>query len=227
MTKGKFIIIEGIDGSGKATQVKKLADFLKSKGRQVVAFDFPRYTEPSSYFLKKYLNGEYGALNDLNPRLVSILFSIDRFDAKSAIEEALSADKIVLSNRFIASNLAHQGAKVSDPEERKEYFQWIKDLEFNIFEIPRPDLNVILNVSPDLVQNLVDYKGHRDYIKSRSGRDIHESDLEHLKRASLIYKEIAEIFPDDFVMLECMEEDRLLSIDEVHQKIIEIVLKIL
>src|SRR5690348_9587367 len=136
MTKGVFIVIEGSDGSGKGTQYKLVTEKLKEKGYDVATYDFPQYDQESSYFVREYLNGNYGSAEDLGAYTPSLFFALDRFQAAQQIRKDLDGGKVVLSNRFIGSNLAHQGQKITDDTERTKYYDWLYDLEFNILGIP-------------------------------------------------------------------------------------------
>ena len=119
--KGLFLAIEGVDGSGKATQVAKLKEKLEQQGYQVEVVDFPRYKEESSYHVRAYLAGEYGTAEELGPFTPSLFYALDRYDASAAIRQALSENKIVIAVRFTASNMAHQGQKCNNVEEKKQY----------------------------------------------------------------------------------------------------------
>src|SRR5574341_73453 len=171
--KGVFIVIEGTDGTGKATQTLKLVEFLKKEGKAVETFDFPQYGQPSAHFVENYLNGKYGT--EINPYTASLFYALDRYHASAKIRQALSEGKIVISNRYVASNMGHQGGKIDNSEKRHEYFKWNEDIEYNILGIPRPDLNIILHVPSEIAQNLVDKKGSRAYVGGQK-RDLHEKD---------------------------------------------------
>src|SRR3990167_2931232 len=119
---GVFIVLEGADGSGKTTQFKLLAERLRAVGHDVAVFDFPRYDEPSSYFVKRYLNGDYGPASEVSPYTASLFYALDRFEAAPAIKQALAAGQIVLSNRYVGSNMAHQGSKFGTLAEQRKYF---------------------------------------------------------------------------------------------------------
>jgi dTMP kinase len=215
---GKFIVIEGTDGSGKGEQTIRLVKRIKDSGNEVSPFDFPRYNEPSSYFINEYLNGRFGTLKEINPKTASLFYALDRYAAAAAIRAALSAKNIVISNRYVASNLGHQGSKYDEYDERKKYFEWNYDLEYNINGIPKPDLNIILHIPAEVAQELVDKKLERQYLGGKK-RDLHEADLSHLKRTEETYLHLAKLFPDDFTVIECVEDGKLLSIDEVHEKV--------
>lgn len=212
--KGTFIALEGTDGSGKGTQFKKLVERLKNEGYDVATFDFPQYDQPSSYFVRQYLNGEYGNADEVGPYTGSLFFALDRYEAGPKIREALNKGKIVLTNRFTGSNMAHQGTKFSGAEERRGYFIWLDNLEFQMLKIPRPDYNFVLRMPADIAQQLVDQKDERGYTDKK--RDIHEADLKHLQKSVEVYDDMCNLFPKDFNRIDCTRGDKLLSIDEVH-----------
>jgi len=223
---GKFIVLEGTDGSGKGTQFKLLAESLQKTGHLISSFDFPQYDKPSSYFVQQYLNGKYGSLDEIGPHAASLLFTLDRLDSRAAMNEALSSGRIVLSNRFVASNMAHQGSKISDPNKRKEFFRWVENSEFEIFRLPRPDLNIVLHMPAEVAQKLVMSKESRSYLSGKKA-DIHESNLDYLKRTEQTYLEIARLFPSQFTLIECMDGSRLLSVEEIRAKVLAAVQKVL
>ena len=226
MAKGKFIVIEGTDGSGKATQTKMLADRLTAEGYPVEMFDFPQYFKSSSDFVKAYLQGRYGSIKEVSAQKASLLYALDRFEAAPDIRAALNAGKIVLANRYVASNMGHQGAKIKLADDRMRFFLWVQDLEFKILEIPKPDLNIVLHVPAKIAQQLVDQKtgAERVYTKGKS-RDLHEDNLQHLKRAEQVYLELARLFPRQFTLLECSDGKRLKPIDQVAEQIWTLVKK--
>src|SRR4051812_49023840 len=120
-----FIVIEGTDGSGKGTHTKMLLDWLREQGHEVVDFDFPQYGTPSAYFVERYLNGEFGTLEEIGPYRGSLFFAMDRYDAGFRIRSAQANGQIVVSNRYVGSNMGHQGGKIDDPVERRKYFEWL------------------------------------------------------------------------------------------------------
>ncbi len=222
--KGVFIVIEGTDGTGKATQTQKLVEYLKREGKLVEMFDFPQYGQPSCHFVENYLNGKYG--ENINPYAASLFFALDRHDAGGRIKQALAEGKIVVSNRYVTSNMGHQGGNIEDPKKRQDYFKWNEDIEYNILGIPRPDLNIILHIPAAIAQQLVDQKGSRAYVGGQK-RDLLEKDLGHLQRAEQVYLEMTKLFPKNFTLISCMNGDKLMSIDEVHAKIADAVKKLL
>lgn len=211
--KGKFIVIDGTDGSGKATQTKLLIDRLKKLGRQVEMVDFPQYGKKSAGLAEEYLNGNYGTAEEVGPYRASIFYAVDRYDASFKIKKWLDAGKIVVSNRYVAANMAHQGGKIKNARTRGKYFRWLHNLEFKIFAIPQPDRNLILHVDAAVAQKLVDSKGKRAYIQNGK-RDIHEKDLTHLRNAEKVYLEIAQKFPG-FQLVECTKNGNIMTKAEI------------
>jgi thymidylate kinase/thymidylate synthase ThyX len=211
--KGTFIVIEGTDGSGKGTQFELLAEHLRGVGYDVATFDFPQYDHPSSYFVRQYLNGEYGSAEEVGPYTASLFYALDRYEAAPAIRAALEQGKIVLSNRFTGSSMGHQGTKFAHAEERRGYFIWLDNLEFEMLKIPRPDLSLVLRVPADIAQKLVDQKEERSYTDKK--RDLHEADLNHLERAVAVYDDLCQLFPKDFQRIDCVRRDELLPIETI------------
>jgi dTMP kinase len=221
--KGRFIVIDGTDGSGKATQTKLLVEELKLGGYPVEMTDFPQYGTKSAGLIEEYLNGKYG---QVGPEAASIFYAIDRFDASFKIKEWLKAGKIVIANRYVTANAGHQGGKISDDFDRLRFFKWLDNLEYNIFGIPKPDLNIILHVPAKMAQKLVDKKSSLDrkYVNGKK-RDLHEADLKHLQNAEKVYMEIARLFPNT-KLVECVAGGKLLDPQSVHNKVWELVRRI-
>lgn len=216
---GIFIVIEGTDGAGKSTQFKLLGERLRQAGHDVVTFKFPRYDEQSSYFVREYLAGNYGSADDVGPYTASLFYALDRYAAGSAIRGALDAGKIVLVDRYVGSNMAHQGTKFHHADERRGYFIWLDNLEFEMLHIPRPDLNLVLRVPAETSQELLE--------KTEKKRDIHETNLEHLKRAVDVYDDLCQLFPKDFSRIDCVRNDKLLSIETINNLLWEKVFPLL
>jgi len=212
---GTFIVIEGTDGSGKGTQFQLLADRLTEAGYEVATFDFPQYDQPSSYFVREYLNGHYGTAEEVGPYTGSLFYALDRFEAAGKIRQAVSEGKIVLANRFVGSNMAHQGTKFQHSEERRGYFIWLDNLEFEMLRVPRPDVSFVLRVPAEIAQSLVDQKSARSYTDKK--RDLHEADLTHLQRAVSVYDDMCDLFPQDFVRVDCVRNNELLPVEAVQE----------
>lgn len=215
--KGLFIMIEGTDGSGKGTQTELLVKRFQKENFDVEQIHFPQYGNPSAAMVEDYLNGKFGTANEVGPYRASILYAVDRYSAKTQIQTWLDSGKIVIANRYVGSNMGHQGGKIADVEERKKYFDWNYNLEYTIFQIPKPDVNIILHVRPEISQKLVDQKEAREYLHGKK-RDIHEDDLDHLKNAESAYLQMASMY-SEFELIECVEQDSILDKEIIHEKI--------
>jgi len=210
---GKLIVIDGTDGSGKATQTKLLVEMLKKEGKQVEYVDFPRYGQKSAALVEEYLNGKFGIADEVGPYRASIFYAVDRYAASFELKKWLSEGKIVIANRYVSSNMGHQAGKIKDKKERKKFLKWLEELEYNIFGIPRPDINVLLYIPPEIGQKLVEQKGHRDYIGDK--KDIHEADIQHLKNAAEAYKYVAKRYK--WIIIDCAPKNKLKTIEEIHE----------
>lgn len=217
--RGSFVVLEGTDGSGKGTQLQLLAGQLRNAGHDVAVFDFPQYNAASSYFVKRYLNGEYGSVDQVGPYTGALFYALDRYDIADKIVHAVNEGKVVLANRYTASNMAHQGAKFDNAEQRRGYFIWLDNLEFETLKIPRPDLNIVLRVPADIAQKLVDQKDPRSYTDQK--RDLHEADLDHLELAVSVYDDLCQLFPKDFARIDCVRSGELLNIETINKLVRE------
>jgi dTMP kinase len=213
ISRGVFIVIDGTDGSGKKTQLDILAHRLKAEGFDIATADFPQYGKKSAGLVEEYLNGKYGTAEEVGPYRASIFYACDRYDASLQIKKWLQEKKIVITNRYVTANMGHQGGKINDPVKRTAYFNWLYDLEYEIFNIPKPDLNIILHIKAETAQRLVDEKGNRQYLNG-VGRDIHEADLRHLENAERVYLEIARTLPN-FTMIECAEHEKIMPKEKI------------
>lgn len=218
MKEGKFIVIEGTDGSGKATQVGLFADFLKKRKMKFKVADFPQYDNFSSAFVAKYLRGEYGSAEEVGPYRGSIFYAIDRYDKSFDIKKWLNDGKIVLSNRYVSANMGHQAGKINDKKARDNFLQWLHNLEYGIFGIPKPDITILLYVSPEVGQALVDNKAARKYIKGKK-RDIHEADLNHLKKAAEAYLYVAKKYK--WIVIDCAPNGKMRTRENIHKEIVQ------
>ncbi len=224
MKKGFFIVIEGTDGGGKKTQQDLLKANLENLGYQVEIFDFPRYGERSCTMVEDYLNKEFGGIDEVGPRAASIFYAVDRFAIKKQMQKAINDGKIVISNRYVSSNQGYQGAKIKDEKERQEFFDWLDDLEYNIFGIPRANLYFFLDVPPAIGQQLVDQKGSRDYVHGAK-RDMHEADKDFLEMSYEVYKQLSA--GKQWITINCVENEKLFSKDAISKLIMKEVQKYL
>ena len=218
--RGKLIVIDGTDGSGKATQTEKLVERLKAEGHSVFMLDFPQYGERSAAMVEDYLNGKFGDAEEVGPYRASIFYACDRFAAAKDAKERLERGEICICNRYVSANMGHQAGKIDSDAEKDKFLDWLKELEFGIFGIPEPDCQILLYADPAVAQKLVDNKGHRDYVGGEK-RDIHEADIDHLKNASEAFLYCAKKF--DWSVIECTPGDEMRSIDDIHEEVYGIV----
>jgi dTMP kinase len=215
--RGKFIVLEGIDGSGKRTQLDMLARAFVSRGVSTAQIGFPSYEGFFGKMAGQFLNGEFGALDSVDAHFSALLYAGDRFESKPVMEAVLSAGKTLLADRYIGSNLAHQGSRVP-PEKREEFLAWLKRLEYEIYNLPAEDLVLYLRVPVAEAQRLVGQKAARDYTKLR--HDIQEADIKHLEAASQVYDDLAR--QPNWAQIECFDKQRqsLRSPESVHEEIV-------
>jgi len=202
-TPGKLIAVEGIDGSGKRTQVEILTLTLKARGHSVYSTGFPQYDSWFGKMVGKFLNGDLGPLDSVDPHFSAMLYAGDRFETKYKLEAALDSGQIVLVDRYIASNLAHQTARVP-PAQRSEFLQWIEHLEYEIYGLPRENLILYLRVPPQEAQRLVALKSARSYTSVQ--RDLQEASLRHLEDAAEMYESLSRSTP--WATIQCFDATR-------------------
>lgn len=229
---GKFIVFDGLDGSGKSTQAKLLAEALKKDGYKISFIDFPQHGQKSAGLVDEYLTGKYGKAEEVTPYQASVFYACDRYDASFKIRNWLKRGHIVIADRYIGSNVGHQGGKIKNQKERRKYLRWLYNLEYGIFKIPKSDINFILKVKPRIAQGLSQKISDKEKLAKKKGylghkKDIHEKDLRHLKNTEKAYLFAAKEFPKDFKVIECFENFKLLPPDIIHQKILKIIKKIL
>jgi dTMP kinase len=218
-TRGKFIAIEGIDGSGKRTQLDLLARALQLRGVKCAQFSFPRYESSFGKLVAQYLNGDFGPLAAVDAHLSALLYAGDRFESKAELEAALNAGKTVLADRYVASNLAHQTARVA-AEKRAEFLAWLRKLEYGLYGLPSEDLVIYLRLPLSEAHRLVGMKSAREYTSKQ--RDLQEADEKHLEQAAGVYESLAKDL--NWVTVECAsEKGALMSVDEIHKAVMELV----
>ena len=213
---GKIIVIEGTDSSGKETQTKLLEERLISEGKKCIHFSFPMYNTPTGKIIGEAYLGksdmgnslfEEGAIN-VDPKVVCLYYAADRKYNMPEILKYLEDDYYVLLDRYTTSNLAYQGSKIEDSEERFNMYQWIDKLEYWLLQLPKPDKTIFLHVP---------YKFSKELKKNREITDEYEKTEDYLKKAEQAYIELSELYNWDIV--NCVENDSLKSIEEINNEI--------
>ena len=203
-----LIVLEGLDGAGKSTQLKMVTSYFSSLGRKVDYLHFPRYTAPIyGDLIATFLRGDFGAIDQVHPQLVALLFAEDRRDAASLIRSWMNQGHVVILDRYVYSNIAFQCAKLPEPEEAVALRSWILDLEYGSYGIPRPTLNLFLDVPIEFVDAKLRQSrtgGDRRYLEGKS--DIHESDIAFQIKVRDLYREQCRL-DDTFLRIDCSDTD--------------------
>lgn len=226
-SRGLLIAIEGGDGSGKATQAALTQEYIcTTLKRPVMTASFPRYGETSAIFVEKYLNGGYGEIDSLPPEVVALLFATDRMAGTSEISSWLqeNPDGIAVLDRYMGSNLAHQGAKIQDKNERLEFYNHIQSYEMNVLGMLQPDKNIVLLVPANVAQQNVDTKDTRAYTDKK--RDIHEANGQYLERVKQCYEELCELYPERYLPINCLDKYGNMRTREAIQADIQVLLEV-
>jgi dTMP kinase len=207
-----LIDLEGIDGSGKGTQARRLCERFMQAGVSATVVSFPRYEETLfGSAVGEFLNGRFGSLNQVHPFLVSLLFAGDRFESKEFLLQAIASHSVVVFDRYVPSNVAHQASKVDGPA-RTELQRRILEIEFEIFGLPRPDLVLLLDLPVSVARQLIAQKAARKYTAAKA--DIQEADAGYLERVRQVYHELAR-GQSAWQTIACCDGDRLRPVDEI------------
>jgi dTMP kinase len=228
MNRGKLIVIDGTDGSGKATQSELLKKRLVKEGFSVKLVDFPEYYDNFfGEFLGHCLSEQYYNWVNIHPKIASVVYAADRFESKEKIEKWLKAGYVVLANRYVSANQIHQGGKIKDAKKRAEFMVWLDTMEYGVFKIPRPDAVFYLNLPIKIVERLIGERNiehARKYLGTK--KDVHETDIEFLKNSqkSALWLSDRE---KNWKKIECAEGGEILPREEIHAQIYTAVTKVL
>jgi dTMP kinase len=214
--KGRLIVVEGTDGVGKSTQLELLKAKLDEENIDSRVVVFPQKGTPSAYFVDKYLkiDSPYGSPEEVGPYRASLFFALDRYDASFKINRFLKEGSLVLTHRYVMSNAVFQGGQIRDKEKREKYMKWLFNLEYNVLQIPKPDLNIILTIPTEIAERRVhaDRKGEKEI-------DCLEVGGERIRRFAEAYEWVISEYPEYFKVISCVDGKRELSQTEVHEKI--------
>jgi dTMP kinase len=215
--RGKLIAIEGIDGAGKRTQIEMLSRLLRRRRVRHAQVSFPRYESFFGQMVGRFLNGEFGPLEHVNPYFSALLFAGDRLEARPELEKALRSGALLIADRYIASNLAHQTARAA-PAHRDEFLAWLRRVEYEIYGLPKETLVVYLRLPAAVAQELVSRKSARGYTQLQ--KDIQEANLAHLEQAAQVYDRLAKA--PNWVTVECYDLARrqMRPPEEIHAALV-------
>ena len=212
MNNGKLVVMEAGDGSGKATQSEILLRHLLREGFTARKISFPDYDSPSSSLVKMYLNGEFGKeAADVNAYAASLFYAADRFASfRTKWRDFRQNDEIIIADRYVTSNMAHQAAKISDEVERANFLAWLDELEYEKLALPRPDLVIFLDMPPRVARKLIESRARAE--------DIHEKDAAYLEKSYVAYCRLAEQY--GWTKISCADEsDNPLPTEEIGEKV--------
>lgn len=218
-----LVAIEGIDASGKNTQARLLESRAGEYGISTCRISFPRYDETVfGKLASEYLNGDFGQVYSLHPKLSALLFAGDRFESKSYLEEMISSHKLVILDRYVSSNLAYQAAKLPK-EKRLDFIEWLGNLEYGVFGLPFADITIFLDIAVETASRLVYKRGKRSYTNLKA--DIHESDPRYLQHCGDVYHFLAKInFKSQWHIVPCASNSQMLDSKHIAESIWTLIL---
>ena len=222
-------MIDGTDGSGKATQVDLLARGLKKEGRRVKIIDFPGYYKNFfGKFIGHCLSKQYYNFLNIHPKIASVLYAADRWESKKEIENWLKNGYIIIANRYVSANQIHQGGKTKDDKRRRDFLKWLNEMEYKVFGLPRPDVTFYLSLPIKVILELLEKRGgskmKREYLKR--GKDVHEADEQFLVNSRKSAMKLVREVPN-FIKIECAERGKILPREVIHEMIYQKVKKVL
>ncbi len=221
---GLLLAIEGIDGSGKGTQATMLRERLAADGLRVGTLSFPRYEQTTfGRMIAEYLNGKFGQLGSVGPHFAALLYAGDRFESLPLLRQLLSTNDVVICDRYVPSNLAHQGAKLP-PLRLEQFVRWLEAIEYGVYALPRPDLVVLLDLPVDRALQLIAAKPARTYTEHAA--DLHESNREYLTRTAEIYRWLSKREPNWRAIHCCDRQMCLRSPEQIHEELLAAVLEV-
>lgn len=224
MKKGKLIVIEGIDGSGKATQAALLVSKLKSHGYKVATLNIPQYQTFFGKMIARYLQNEFGRTS---PYLASMLYAANRYEVKDKLNKWLKEGFVVVLNRYATSNLIHQTADLENKRDRLEFEKWISEMEYKVFGLPKPDYVLLLDMPANLSNKLIEQKSFAERKHMRGAkRDILESDFEFQKKSLLQAHDLLKK-NKNWIRIQCVENGLVRSKKDIASAIWQSIVKLL
>jgi len=228
-TKGKLIVIDGTDGSGKATQVAFLTEHLKKDGYKLKIVDFPEYYKNFfGAFVGHCLSEQYYNFINVHPKIASLTYAADRWESSKEMKKWLEDGYVVIANRYVSANQIHQGGKIQSAKKRNDFIKWLDQMEYEVFGIPRPDLTLYLSLPIEIVMELLktreSSKMKRAYLKKK--KDVHEADFDFMKNSVKSALWLAKREPN-WSKINCSEKGKILSREQIHEMVYKEVKKLL
>ena len=220
MQKGKFVVLDGNDGSGKATQASLLAEYFERSGIPSEKIDFPRYKDNFfGKFVGECLAGEHGDFVHMDPKIASSLYALDRLESTPHMRSALEEGKIVIADRFSSSNQIHQGGKIANDEEREVFLKWLDTMEHDVLNIPRPDAIIYLRVPVEISLALLSEKRKAKIGSLTDGqKDTVEEDRNYLERSHEAANWLASHQPN-WHIIDCIKDNELRTREDIHREV--------
>ena len=228
MVKGKLIVIDGTDGSGKATQTGLLVKHLKRDGRKVKVADFPEYySNFFGKFIGHCLSEQYYNFVKVHPKIASVLYAADRYESRDKITKWLKDGNIIIANRYVSANQIHQGGKITNTKKRESFLKWLAGMEYEVFKIPKPDIVFYLSVPIPVVLKLIKHRnknGKRNYLSKK--KDVHEKDVKFLENSRKSALWLAKT-QKNWVKIECTSGGKMDNREDIHERIYEKIEKVI
>ena len=214
---GKLFVIDGTDGSGKQTQFNKLKERLEAEGVNIKVISFPNYENESSSLVKMYLRGEFGKnAQEVSPYIASTFYAADRYATfQTGYKEFYENGGIILADRYTTANMVHQSGKIKDKEEREKFLDWLWDFEFNLYGLPVPTKSFFLNMPTEYAIKLMEKRENK--FTHEAKKDIHESNEQHLLDAYNAACDLVQKY--DWHEVKCVKDDKIRSIEDIHEEI--------
>jgi dTMP kinase len=226
--RGKLIVIDGTDGSGKTTQIELLRRRLKKEGYAVKLLDFPEYYKNFfGKFIGHCLSEQYYNWINIHPKIASIAYAADRWESSDEIKNFLKKGYIVLADRYVSANQIHQGGKISNVKKRQAFIKWLDEMEYKVFKIPKPDAVFYLNMPINMILKLIRARNKdnkRNYLGNK--KDVHEKNINFLKNSQKTALWLTKV-EKNWIKIECSEKNKILPREMIHEEIYKKVKKMI
>lgn len=224
--KGKLIVIDGTDGSGKTTQKELLINHLKKDGHKIKTIHFPDYSNFFGGFIGHCLTEQYYNFVGVHPKIVSVLYAADRWESSEKIKKWLDDGFTVVLDRYVSANQIHQGGKISNVKKREAYIKWLDEMEYKVFKIPKPDITIYLSLPTELIARLIKER-NKNAVRVYAGnkKDVHEVDLDfqNNSRKSALW---LSTYLKNFKKIDCADKKGILTREVIHEMVYKEVKKV-